>query len=107
MTVFVRVKFNILLCFLKDLGNNPAYREIPCGSTHGFGTATSLAKLFGILANDGVHKGKQLLSKAAIDRLMEPLSVGWDRVLRMDITYGRGVTLRDVHPVSFIEGCVQ
>ena len=90
----------------KELENSPLYREIPCGSTHGFGTATSIAKLFGILASGGVYKGKQLLSKNAISRLMEPLSVGFDSVLQMDVTYGRGVTLREVQPVSFIHGSV-
>ena len=90
----------------KDLENSPLYREIPCGSTHGFGTTTSIAKLFGILASGGVYKGNQLLSKNAISRLMEPLSVGFDSVLQMDVTYGRGVTLREVQPVSFILGSV-
>ncbi|KAK2190434.1 hypothetical protein NP493_80g04028 [Ridgeia piscesae] len=87
-----------------DLENSPLYREIPCGSTHGFGTATSIAKLYGILASGGIYKGKQLLSKNAISRLMEPLSVGFDSVLRMDVTYGRGVTLREVQPSGYMFG---
>ena len=86
-------------CAFQDLGNDPKFREIPCGSSHGFGTATSIAKLFGILSNGGMHEGKRLLSMTAIARLNEPLSVGWDNVLRMQITYGRGVTLREVNPV--------
>ena len=54
-----------------------------------------------------MHDGKRLLSTTVIAQLNEPLSIGWDNVLRMQITYGRGVTLREVSPVRFARVCIQ
>ena len=48
----------LLLCSAKLSLNDPEYREIPCGASHGFGTARGLGKLMGILANGGVWEEK-------------------------------------------------
>jgi hypothetical protein len=81
--------------------NDPEYREIGCGSSHGFGTARGLAKLMGILANGGQYDGRTLLSPEAIERLNTPLSSEFDRVVLRDITYGPGTTIKDVEGYNF------
>ena len=54
----------------------------------------------GIVANGGRHEGHTLLSESAIRALNEPLTTGVDKVLLMNVTYGRGVMLRDTPLVS-------
>ncbi|ELT92716.1 hypothetical protein CAPTEDRAFT_221503 [Capitella teleta] len=73
--------------------NDPKYRELQCGSSHGFGTARGVAKLMGILANGGEYLGQCLLSAKAIDYLNTTLSSEFDRVVLRHITYGPGTTL--------------
>ena len=70
--------------------NNPSFKLNTCGSSHGFGTARSLAKFYAILANDGELEGRRLLSKATIERLIEPMSQGHDLVLLFNNTFTRG-----------------
>jgi len=76
--------------------NDPYYRDVPCGSSHGVGTARALAKLTGILANGGVWNDKMLISPAAIQRLQSSLSSEFDRVVLRDITYGPGTTIINI-----------
>lgn len=68
--------------------------------TNGFATAISLGRLMGILAAGGSHEGRQLLSPPAIKALLEPIAEGKDKVLLMNVTYGRGVTLRSTPMVK-------
>ena len=56
----------------------------------------------GILASGGKHEGKVLLSDKAIAALTEPMVEGKDKVLLMNITYGRGVTLRRTPMVRYL-----
>ncbi|XP_069112794.1 beta-lactamase domain-containing protein 2-like isoform X3 [Argopecten irradians] len=70
--------------------NNPYVREVPLGSALGHGTAASLAKLHGILANGGVHQGKRMMSEEAIKRQQVPRSYGKDAVYGMDWTFSLG-----------------
>ena len=76
--------------------NNPTYRAIPNPSSHGFSSAIGLAKFFGILANKGqdMETKAHMLSEETINLLTESLIQGWDEVLKMDLTYGRGMLLR-------------
>jgi len=76
--------------------NDPEYRQIECGSSHGFGTARGLAKLMGILGNRGKMGDKRLVSEETVARLNTPLSSAFDRVVLTDITYGPGTIIRKV-----------
>ena len=80
--------------------NNPLFREVWNPSTHAFGTAVGLAKLVGIVANGGSYKGKKLASSEVAYGLIEPVKTGDDLVLKMNLTYGRGTTVRDTPLVS-------
>ncbi|XP_033755479.1 beta-lactamase domain-containing protein 2-like [Pecten maximus] len=70
--------------------NNPYIREVPVGSVFGHGTAASLAKFHGILANGGVHNGKRLLSEEAIQRQLVPKSYGKETVYGLDLMFSLG-----------------
>ena len=52
---------------------------------NGIGSARSLAKLFGIIANGGydVSSGARLLSSEMCERLVEPVVRGLDQVYRV------------------------
>ena len=76
--------------------NKPDWRAIPCGSSHGFGTAESLAKLHGILANGGVFNGKQVLSEKSISALEEPALAGVDQMMGMIASRGMGTALMPI-----------
>ncbi|XP_069112793.1 beta-lactamase domain-containing protein 2-like isoform X2 [Argopecten irradians] len=88
--------------------NNPYVREVPLGSALGHGTAASLAKLHGILANGGVHQGKRMMSEEAIKRQQVPRSYGKDAVYGMDWTFSLGTmvlaSLDDDKPPEFSFG---
>ena len=70
-------------------------------ASNGFGTADSLAKLYGILANGGSYKGKKLMSPETIHRLNEPLVSDVDLILGLNITLGRGVMMFPSLDVSY------
>ena len=74
--------------------NNPELREITMSSALGTGTARGLAKLFGILANGGNYKGKQLLSPEVIQQLSTQITAGECEIFP-SITphWGRGVPI--------------
>ena len=73
--------------------NKKEGRKLPVGSSHGSGTAESLAKLYGILANGGQYKGKQVLSEKAIRALKEPAISGVDQMLGIKVQRGMGTWL--------------
>ena len=69
--------------------NDPNFMNIGIGSTHGFGTAESLAKFYSIVMNtDGT-----CLSKSMIEDLQKPVVSGKDEVLGYSWTWGLGVCL--------------
>ena len=70
---------------------DPARRCIPLSSFNGHGTARSLAKLYGILANGGKEKDKVLLSTKMIDLLFSPVVTGISLDMGHNNTLGRGV----------------
>ena len=76
--------------------NKPEMRAIPCGSSHGSGTAESLAKLYGILANGGLYNGKQVLSEEAISALEEPAMTAVDQMFGMKVSRGMGTSLMPI-----------
>ena len=73
--------------------NTPEIRRIPCGSSHGCGTAESLAKLYGILANGGKYDGKQILSTESIEGLEAVKMTGVDQMVGVKVQRGLGTYL--------------
>ena len=76
--------------------NTKEARTVPYGSSHGSGTAESLAKLYGILTNGGTHRGKQVLSQETIAALETPAMTGVDQMLGMKVQRGMGTWLMPV-----------
>ncbi|XP_055957406.1 beta-lactamase domain-containing protein 2 [Patella vulgata] len=70
--------------------NNPVIRAVPFSSFNGFSSAKALAKMLGILASGGTYQGKQLLSKASIEKLNTNMVEGLDNTLLVNMSYGRG-----------------
>lgn len=84
----------LIILFLQDnLVNNPTFSSTPNPSTHGYGTATSIAKLFGILANGGIWNGKKTLSSNVINQLSIPEIEGEDLCVFIPQTMGLGTKL--------------
>ncbi|KAL5019075.1 hypothetical protein ScPMuIL_004797 [Solemya velum] len=65
--------------------NHPDIKKLPIGSTHGFGTAQGLAKIYGIIANGGSLGDQRLLSPEIISKSQIPISFGPDKVFLADI----------------------
>ncbi|XP_070185503.1 beta-lactamase domain-containing protein 2-like [Littorina saxatilis] len=77
--------------------NNPDFAELPCGASHGVGSAEGMAKLHGILANGGgTVDGRRLLSEDTIEMLQTPLSIGPEKMFGIDLFYGCGMELLPV-----------
>ena len=87
--------FHLIVHLFQFLGaiNKPEFRAIPCGSSHGSGTAASVAKLYGILANGGEYNGTQVLSGQAISALETPAMTGVDQMVGMKVSRGMGTWL--------------
>ncbi len=71
--------------------NNPHIRRIPCGSFTTFATAKDLAKLVGIMANDGTHNGKSYISPQTVKRLTKTKTSGLEIISGLDsMRFGLG-----------------
>ncbi|XP_014668591.1 PREDICTED: beta-lactamase domain-containing protein 2-like isoform X1 [Priapulus caudatus] len=64
-----------------EIFNNPDYREVEFPAANGVGTATALAKLYGILANGGSHEGHVLLSPETLATVQRQVTSGEDKVV--------------------------
>ncbi|KAK3611812.1 hypothetical protein CHS0354_040482 [Potamilus streckersoni] len=85
--------------------NNPDVREVTISSYSGTGTARGLAKLYGILANGGSTNGKQLLSRATIDKLSIPLVAGEEVLFKhKSIIFGPGTMLKNNSKAQYMFG---
>ena len=71
-------------------------RKLPVGSSHGSGTAESVAKLYGVLANGGQFDGKQVLSEKVIQALEDVEMEGVDQMLGIYVQRGMGTLLMPV-----------
>ena len=71
-------------------------RKLPVGSSHGSGTAESVAKLYGILANGGQYEGQQVLSEKVIQALEDVEMEGVDQMLGIQVQRGMGTLLMPV-----------
>ena len=67
------------------------WREIEIPSANGIGTATAVAKLYGIYAHDGHLDGKRVISEAAFDALTQSRVKGQDLVLLYVTEFAAGV----------------
>ena len=67
------------------------WREIEIPSANGIGTATAVAKLYGIYAHDGHLDGKRVISEAAFDALTQSRVKGQDLVLPYVTEFAAGV----------------
>merc|ERR1711894_293375 len=67
---------------LRPVMNHPDIREVPIPSAHGFGTAASVAKLYGIIANGGSYKGKRYFSQDQIDTFDKKVVEGQDCIMK-------------------------
>ena len=77
--------------------NWPEKRIEPNPSYSGFGTARSLAKLWGIVASGGSHGGQTLMSARGLDIIDDIVITNKDRVIMSEVSWGHGVVL-----VSFV-----
>lgn len=74
--------------------NDPEFVELPCGASHGVGSAAGMAKLQGILANGGcTTDGRRLLSQEVLHLLQTPLSIGTEKTFGIDLFYSYGMEL--------------
>ena len=83
------------LLYLQDfhLRIRPDVNKLWNPSAFGYGNGRALAKLFGILANGGSFKGKNLMSPATVELQTQEVKSGRDRCLRIPVAYGRGYTI--------------
>jgi CubicO group peptidase (beta-lactamase class C family) len=59
-------------------------------SFSGIGSASSLAKFYGMLANDGVLAGRRYFSSETIELMTTTLTSGIDRILQIPIAFSAG-----------------
>ncbi|MDJ0921423.1 MAG: serine hydrolase domain-containing protein [Henriciella sp.] len=67
------------------------WREIEIPSANGIGTSQAVAALYGIFANRGALKGRQVVSETAFDALIERRTIGQDLVLPYVTEFAAGV----------------
>jgi CubicO group peptidase (beta-lactamase class C family) len=67
--------------------------EIPSANLHG--TALGLARLLGVVANDGVLDGRSVLSVGTLDQLTRERIHGPDKVLPFEISWAAGLMRND------------
>lgn len=88
--------------------NDPDVRVLPVGSICGHGTAESMAKFHAILGEGGTWQGRQLLSKASVERFQQIKSAGFDLAFSMDGMWSYGMMLFPVKeqgkPMMFMFG---
>ena len=70
--------------------NAPNVRSLSMVSFGGIGSATSLAKFYGMLANGGEFDGKQFFSEATLARMTTSLAAGVDRVFQIPTAFSAG-----------------
>jgi CubicO group peptidase (beta-lactamase class C family) len=70
--------------------NTPAIRAVPIISFGGIGSATSLAKFYAMLANDGELDGRRFFSQATLDQMTTSLTSGMDRIFGIPTAFSAG-----------------
>ena len=82
--------------------NTSSWRTAEIPAANGHGTAKSLAKFYGVLANNGKRGDVTVLEPSTLDLATSPHSKGPDKVLfGLDIHFGLGFMLRtDILPMG-------
>jgi CubicO group peptidase (beta-lactamase class C family) len=70
--------------------NTPAHRAANIVSFSGIGSASSLAKFYGMLANGGILDGQRYFSPETIALMTAPLTSGLDRILQISTSFSAG-----------------
>jgi CubicO group peptidase (beta-lactamase class C family) len=70
--------------------NTPENRAANVVSFSGIGTASALAKFYGMLANNGTLEGRSYFSSATIGLMTTTLSSGIDRILQIPTAFSAG-----------------
>lgn len=70
--------------------NGPTIRAHPIVSFGGIGSANSLAKFYGVLANDGVFEDREVFARKTINWMTTTLSDGIDRVFQIPTAFSAG-----------------
>ena len=70
--------------------NTPENRALDIVSFSGIGSASALAKFYGMLANDGVLEGRRYFSSETIALMTTTLASGIDRILQIPTAFSAG-----------------
>jgi len=70
--------------------NTKENRAAKIVSFSGIGSASSLAKFYGVLANGGALEGQRYFSPETISRMTTPLASGLDRILQIPTAFSAG-----------------
>ncbi len=71
--------------------NSAAARISSFPAFGGIGSASALAKFYGMLAGGGEHNGVRILPREAAAAMSTPLANGFDRVLQLETAFSAGV----------------
>lgn len=72
-----------------------AWREMEIPSANLHGTALGLARMLGVVANDGVLNGRSVLSAGTLEQLTRERIHGPDKVLPFEISWAAGLMRND------------
>lgn len=78
--------------------NSPAARTASIPSLGGIGSASSLAKFYAMLANDGSWNGHRFFDAHTLSLMQAPLSQGLDKVLQIETAFSAGFMKDPVTP---------
>src|SRR6476660_5702751 len=87
--------------------NKPENLSLPIVSFGGIGSATSLAKFYGLLANDGVMDGRRLFETRTVSQMSTALHDGLDVVFEIPTAFSAGFMVDSAHASSRIFGSAQ
>jgi CubicO group peptidase (beta-lactamase class C family) len=71
--------------------NTKENRALEIVSFSGIGSASSLAKFYGMLANGGELEGKRYFARETIAQMTTTLSAGLDRILQIPTAFSAGL----------------
>ena len=73
--------------------NTAAWRQAELPALNGHASADGIARIYAMLANGGVFRGRKLLSAAAVHRMTQVLSKRMDLTLGLEAQWAAGVVL--------------
>ena len=78
---------------MASLMNQPEARRVSIPSMGGIGSAASLAKFYGMLAEDGVFAGRRYASERVIRWMTTRRTQGFDKVLQTETAFSAGLMM--------------